>query len=78
MFPHEKINKRTGEKVTIISTRPDACKEGKGIVLAAIPKNNGDCVPHFKQEEIGGKVYNEYLCKYPDNSVSWVNGKHIE
>ena len=78
MLPHEKTDKRTGEKVVIISTRPNVCKEGKGIVLAAIPKHNGDCIPHFQQEEIGGKILNEYLCEYPDGSVSWVNEKHIQ
>lgn len=69
---------RTGEKVIIHKTRKDACKTYTVIVLVEIPVEPGWAIPHFTQYVPGGQIHNEYLCEYPDHSISWVNGKYIQ
>lgn len=69
---------RTGVVVEILNERVDQCKTNQAVILTAIPAEpRGACVPVHTQFLPGGKINNEYLCKYPDGSTSWVDGKHI-
>lgn len=72
---------RTGVCVKIQNTRKDACKSNKAVTVSSVtsddPRFTGMCVPHHTMFIPGGIVNNEYLCEYPDGSISWVDGKHI-
>lgn len=71
------IDTRTNQKVTILDTKKDACKDNKAIVLTHVPMMFG-CVPIHAQYIPGGRVYDEFLCEYPDGSLTWVDGKFIK
>lgn len=72
------VDVRTNQEVKIQDTRVDACKKNKAIIVSQTPHPDGWCTPIHTQFIPGGEVNNEYLCEYPDHSISWVDGKHIQ
>lgn len=69
---------RSGKRVEILKQRKDFCKGNKAIVLDTTPPDaRGWCLPVHTQFIPGQPVFDEYLCKYEDGSITWVDGKHI-
>lgn len=69
---------RNGLTVEIIEEKKEAHKKTIGLVVSKIENERDWCTPVHVQGIPSSGSHSAFLCKYPDGSITWVDGKHIQ